>query len=160
MFSLLPSIFHQAVIFTNSSTKNIYTVSSKKSLVFKFFYFTDKLNALSEVAKIVDFGVKDGKGNNILHVLARMECSSIAFNCMKLVTKRVVIHPKMKNNSGKKPADFIRNRADERFKFLEELEKTGGKAAGYGKKKKKKKKKQKEAETGNDGEIDETQGVF
>ena len=107
----------------------------------QYLFLLDKLDALSEVAQSVDFGVKDERQNNVLHVLAKMEYSGTVFNCFKLVTKRAVINPKLRNTDGKKPADFIRMKTDERIKFLEELEKTGGTVAGNKKKKKKKKKK-------------------
>ena len=110
----------------------------------QYLFLLDKLDALSEVAQSVDFGVKDERQNNVLHVLAKMEYSGTVFNCFKLVTKRAVINPKLRNTDGKKPADFIKKKTDERVKFLEELEKTGGTVAGTKKKKKKKKKKKTE----------------
>ena len=113
----------------------------------QYLFLLDKLDALSEVAQSVDFGVKDERQNNVLHVLAKMEYSSTVFNCFKLVTKRAVINPKLRNTDGKKPADFIKMKTDERIKFLEELEKTGGTVAGNKKKKKKKKKKTDEADS-------------
>ena len=111
-------------------------------LGFAVSLFLDKLDALSEVAQTVDFGVKDRRQNNVLHLLAKMEYSSTVFNCFKLVTKRAVINPKLRNIDGKKPADFIKGKTDERVKLLEELERTGCTAAGSKKKKKKKKEKE------------------
>ena len=111
-------------------------------LGFAVSLFLDKLDALSEVAQTVDFGVKDERQNNVLHLLAKMEYSGTVFNCFKLVTKRPVINPKLRNTDGKKPADFIKGQTDERIKLLEELERTGSTAAGSKKKKKKKKEKE------------------
>lgn len=123
------------------------------------FSSIDKLDALSEIIQTADFGVTDSTDNNILHVLTKMNYSSIVFNCMKLVTKRVSINPKSTNSHGKKPADFIRSKNDARVAFLEELEKTGGSKK---KNKKKKKKKKTDAEVVvNEPEISEvTEGVF
>ena len=105
----------------------------------------------------------DNRGNNVLHVLTKMNYSNIAFNCMKLVTKRFRINPKSANSNGKKPADLIKDKNDERVTFLEELEKTGGRVEGSKKKNKRKKnKKRKGTEVAiNEPEINgATEGMF
>ena len=81
----------------------------------------------------------DNRGNNVLHILTKMDDSSVVFNCMKLIMKRTCINPMSTNNDGKKPLDFIESKDDTRIKFLEDLEETGGVLKGNKKKKKKKK---------------------
>ena len=127
----------------------------KLCLAWSISLFVDILDALSSVAKKVDFQLTDERANNVLHVLAKIECdgdSSTVFNCMKLVTKRAVINPNLENDDGKKPVDYLESKEDERYKFLEELAQTDGIVAGT----KKKKKKKKEGE--NNVELPDTSG--
>ena len=74
---------------------------------------------------------------------------------MKLITKRVRINPKLKNTDGKKPVDFIKDRDDCRFTFLEDLEAKNGTCEGK-KKKMKKKKREETKDTVNLEAIDES----
>ncbi|XP_065066054.1 uncharacterized protein LOC135691969 [Rhopilema esculentum] len=95
------------------------------------------LDILSNVVDKKDFSVKDGNGNNILHVLMKMEDSNNVYRCINLVLKRVAVDPKETNKDGLKPSQLSELVSDKRVTLLEEFERDGR----SGKKNKKKKNK-------------------
>ena len=106
-------------------------------IFFSNVFPTDLLDILSNIVDEKDLSVKDGNGNNILHVLMKMEDSNNVYRCINLVLKRVAVDPKETNKDGLKPSQLSELVSDKRVTLLEEFERDGR----SGKKNKKKKKK-------------------
>ena len=107
-------------------------------LTFSLFVssFTDRLDILAELCKEIELNLVDPEGNSALHLLAKMELSSLVVRCFKLLKKRGSIDPMLKNKTGKTAADIIISRSNEDYKVYEKL---FGEQTSKGKKKKKKK---------------------
>lgn len=70
----------------------------------------------------MDLSVTDAKGNNALHMLAKMKTAESTLNCVKIIEDAGVVDPRLKNERGEKPKDLVENPVDEIYKVLADYE--------------------------------------